>query len=503
MREQNRQVAARTLLPWLVCLALLAPGRAQQGDLDGSETLFTVMAAINMAGYDADLDSPSNHPLRREIRRYLAARNLNSIAKIREFFEQHRQDNWTAELSQYVSYALIAQGPPAFQLPRLTYDLPPDVQRLAGLSPLLEEFYREADIGSLYQKAQPAFEEVIARYHEPVSRAVFELNGYLRNPTSGVSGSRFRVVVSLLAAPNQIHTRSYRGDYAVVVSPSPELQIEEIRYAYLHYLLEPAVTRNAPKLEEKRALGDYALGAPFLPEHYKRDFLLLATSSLIKAIEARLAPVPEAEKKARVEQAYRLGYILAPHFAEQLPVYEKQEQSMQLYFGQMVEAIDLAREEARAQNLEFLQERPVRLVKPVPVAPPEPTGAQKALEEAEELYRKRDLENARQAFLKVLRDTNEKPLQARAYYGLARVATLMNDGELARSLFEKTLESAPDPPERAWALVYLGRLSDVAGEADKAAEYYREALATEGASPAAREMAAKGAAGAFRRTPAP
>ncbi len=492
-------MTGRLLIPLIISLALAAPARAQESQLDGSETLFTVVAAINMAGYDADLDSPSNHPLRREIRRYLAARNLTSVPKIKGFFDEHRQDNPTAELSQYITYALITGGPPKFDLPALTYQLPPDAQRLQGLGPLLGDFYQEADIHSLYQKAQPAFEEVIARYHEPLSRALFELNGYLRNPTSGVSGSRFRVIICLLAAPNQIHTRSYRGDYSVVVTPSAESEIADIRYAYLHYVLEPVVTQNAAKLEENKALGDYALGAPFLPEHYKQDFLLLATSSLIKAIEARLAPVPPAEKKAKVEEAYRLGYILAPHFADQLRAYEKQDQSMRLYFGQMVEAIDLAREEARAENLEFIQKRPVRLAKPAEAKPVEPSRARKMLEEAEELYRKRDLESAREAFLKVLRETGEKPLQAKAYYGLARVATLKNEAELARSLFEKTLDSSAEPQDRAWSLVYLGRLSDLAGEADKAAEYYREALATEGASPSAREMAEKGAAGAFRR----
>ena len=44
---------------------------AQQGQLDASPTLFTVMAAINAAGYDADLDSPNNNPLRKAVR-YLA-----------------------------------------------------------------------------------------------------------------------------------------------------------------------------------------------------------------------------------------------------------------------------------------------------------------------------------------------------------------------------------------------------------------------------------------------
>jgi hypothetical protein len=41
---------------------------AETGQLDASPSLFTVMAAINAAGYDADLASPNNHPLRMQIR---------------------------------------------------------------------------------------------------------------------------------------------------------------------------------------------------------------------------------------------------------------------------------------------------------------------------------------------------------------------------------------------------------------------------------------------------
>ena len=33
-----------------------------EGQLDGSKSLFAVLAAINVAGYDAELNSPSNDP---------------------------------------------------------------------------------------------------------------------------------------------------------------------------------------------------------------------------------------------------------------------------------------------------------------------------------------------------------------------------------------------------------------------------------------------------------
>ena len=45
-----------------------------------------------------------------------------------------------------------------------------------------------------------AVEEFAVLYQPPVNEAIFELNGYLRNPTSGVSGRSFQIVLSLLAA---------------------------------------------------------------------------------------------------------------------------------------------------------------------------------------------------------------------------------------------------------------------------------------------------------------
>ena len=52
---------------------------AETGQLDASPSLFTVMAAINAAGYDADLASPNNHPLRMAIRQELAKRKIPSL----------------------------------------------------------------------------------------------------------------------------------------------------------------------------------------------------------------------------------------------------------------------------------------------------------------------------------------------------------------------------------------------------------------------------------------
>ncbi len=473
---------------------------AEQGELDASPSLFAVLAAVNAAGYDADLDSLANHPLREAVRKELAAKRIPCLDELKRFFRDHRQKDWTSELSQYVSFALVVDGPPAFDFRLKVNELPPDVMALDGFQPLLVRFCREADVASLWKKAQPDFEAAIARYHAPVIGAVGQVNAYLRAEASGIRGWRFQVYVDLLGAPNQIQTRSYANEYFVVVTPSPEPQVADVRHAYLHFQLDPLATRYADDVLKKKAVGDYALGAPYLEQAYKSDFLLLASECLIKAVESRLEPGSPQRKQALVQQALGEGYILTPHFAEQLALYESQDRSMRYFYPDLISSIDFRKEERRLENVQFSEERPVRKAKEVPVPRrPEPTGAEKALQEAEQLYSDRQLPQAREAYLKLLQQPSDAPVRAKAYYGLARIAALQKDPELAEKLFQQVLQSSPDPQTGAWAHVYLGRLADLAGERESAQEHYKAAAAIAGASAAAREAAQKGLQEGFKK----
>src|SRR5580658_6381526 len=247
-------------------LAISAAAQAQPqpppGQLDGSETLFTVLAAINCAGYDGDLESGANSPVRRLVRQTISAKNLNSVEALKKFFAAHRQPDSVAELNQYVSFALTLEGPPDFRSAVKPEELPMDVRKLDGLIPLIAAFYRQADIAELWKQVRPAYDQTIAAYHPGVTKALFETNGYLRNPTSGYRGRRFQIYVDLMGAPNQIQTRSYKDDYFVVVTPSTEPQIQEIRHAYLHYLLDPLALRYFEQLVRLKALADFAQPAP-------------------------------------------------------------------------------------------------------------------------------------------------------------------------------------------------------------------------------------------------
>ncbi len=480
--------------------SLLAAPQAplEQGQLDASQTLFTVMAAINAAGYDAELDSPSNSPVRDMVRKAIAANPPACLADLKTFVATHRQKDPTAELSQYISFALSVDEPPAFQYRYRLNELPPDVAALDGFQKLLAAFYKEAAIDQLWRKVQPAYEDAIARYHGPAMNALLQVNAYVRSSTSAAMGSRFQIYVDLLGAPNQIQTRSYKNDYFIVVTASPEVQGDDIRHGYLHHIIDALAVRYSVELEKKKALLDYAQPAPLLAPYYKSDFLLLATECLIKAVESRLAP--SAKRQGLVDEAFREGFILTPAFAEALPAYEKQEQSLRFFFPELVNAIDLKREDQRLEKVEFATRRAERTVKVVPAEQPVAlTGPQKTLEEAEQFYAGRDLDKAKATYLKLLKETDQKPLHARAYYGLARIATLQRDPELAEQLFQKTLDSTPDPQTAAWAHVYLGRLADAAGDRELATRRYQAALDVQGGSDAARSAAQKGLSAAFDR----
>lgn len=470
------------ILPWALAAQPNAPG-----GLDASKSLFAVLAAINAAGYDAEADSPSNHPLRAITRQVVIGRKPPILKRLREFYAAHRTGDPTADLSQYISFALSVDGPPSFKPKFAPINMPPDTIALEGLGPILAEFHEQAGLEQLWEQAQPAFEEAIARYHEPITQAVLESNLYLRFPTSGPGGRRFQVYVDLLGAPNQVHTRSFADEYFVVVTPSAQLRTKDIRHAYLHYLLDPIAIRHAGLLEKKKDVHDLAGGSPLLREEYKSDFALLTGMCMVKAVEARFEG---KNGPAAVETAMREGFVLTAYFYESLPTYEKQDQAFRLFAPELLKAIDPVKEDQRIAKVQFATRRAERMVRAAaPPDPPKPEGADLTLAEAEQAYLKRNLGPAKAGYRQVIEGASGGPLKAKAYYGLARIAALEKNPELAQQLFEQALESQPEPFEKAWCHVYLARLALAAGEPDMARKQYQAALAVDGASEGARKAA--------------
>ncbi len=486
----------RTLFLAAICLLSVplfpSPGLrgAENLTLGVSENLFAVLAAANAAGYDEGIDLPDNSPVRRQLRDALAKQNIAVLPDLKRYYRKHMQRNGVEDLSEYISYALSVTGPPDFAWRTRDVDVPPDAMALSEFTPLLIDFYRQANLAALWQNLRPAYEKEMEKYHSPIVATTTAVDGYLRVPAGGYLGRRFQVFVDLLGAPEQVQTRNYGDDAFVIVTSTEKPRIFDIRHAYLHFEIDPIVIKYGIALDQKRSLIDFVQTAP-LDAGFKRDFVLLANESLIKAVESRLD-----KNKGEIDQAARQGYVLTPFFAEQLPVFEKQEQGMRYYFPEMADAIDLKREDTRISAIKFDPAPLVRLGKQVTVPAPEPTLSPSAqtLEKAEDFYLKRslnsaNLDDAKQLYLKSLEQNGSAAEHAQAWYSLARIAVLQKQPDNAVKLFEKTLGASPDDPTKAWTLVYLARLSMAAGDPEKAAKFYQEALGVPGASEPARKAA--------------
>ena len=91
---------------------------------------------------------------------------------------------------------------------------------LAGLTPLLIDFYRQAHLADLWQKVRPAYESELQKYHSPLINMTTVINSYLRVAAGGYLGRRFSVFIELLGEPEQIQTRNYGDDAFVIATPS-------------------------------------------------------------------------------------------------------------------------------------------------------------------------------------------------------------------------------------------------------------------------------------------
>ena len=218
--------------------------------LETSETLFTVLTAINTCGYDQELSA--SDPLRTQIRSEVAKAVEDTtgaqdvIAPMCAFYRQHQGAENARDLSQYVSLALYLQEPPTFTLKVKPSELPPDAAPLADMVPLMQAFYQKIGLHAIWERHRARYTELMDVYHDPLAKMTFDTEIYLKMPSAGYLGRQFIVYLDAMGAPGQTNARNYAADYYVVISPTSgtAIKLQQIRHTYLHYLLDPLALKN-------------------------------------------------------------------------------------------------------------------------------------------------------------------------------------------------------------------------------------------------------------------
>jgi hypothetical protein len=444
--------------------------------LDTSETLFSVLAAINSCGYNAELDS--SDPVRLQIRDEVAkATQAFDQAKeesllLCQFYHDHEQPEPSRTLSQYVSLALRLEAPPGFAFKVKDADLPPDAAQVAGIVPILQKFYDVAGLHSIWLRHQVVYSGLSARYHDPLAKVLFDTEIYLRLQSAGYLGHSFTVYLDAMGAPGQTNARDYGADYYVVISPGSgsALKMEQIRHTYLHYLLDPLAAKYPNGIRRLTPLLMSVKKSP-MDESFKQDVSLLVTECLIRAIEVRTsgpAKEPEAQRQASVEQSVKQGYILTAYFYDALAKFEKSPVGLRNGYSELVNGIDLGKEQRLAALTKFSAVADPELLRVSRPAEP------RLLVTAEQRLSAGDSDGAKKLAQQALDAKSEDP--GRAFFILAQVATMNRDLQGARNYFEQALGVAHEPKVVAWSHIYLGRIFDLQEERAAALDHYRAAL---------------------------
>ena len=342
-----------------------------QVSLETSETLFTVLTAINTCGYDQELNA--SDPLRAQIRSEVGKAIQNTpeaqdtIAPLCAFYREHQGADPSRELAPYVSLALYLGEAPTFTPKAKQAELPPDAAGVAGLVAFLQPFYEKAGLHAIWERHRERYNELTQIYHAPLAKMTFDTEIYLKLPSSGYLGRQFTVYLDAMGAPGQTNARNYGSDYYVVISPSAgtAIKMQQIRHTYLHYLLDPLALKNGASFTRLEPLLDEVKPAP-MDEVFKEHISLLVTECLIRAIETRTmgAKVPESERDEIIHEADVEGYVLTRYFYDALAKFEKDPAGMRNAYAGMLGSIDVGREMKRVSQIQFAGEAAPELLQP-------------------------------------------------------------------------------------------------------------------------------------------
>ena len=451
--------------------------------LDTSETLFTVLAAMNTCGYDVSVNISDAQRLnvRAEVQRNLRESEdaQGAVTAMCDWYQAHRSKDAVHDLSQYISLALYLQGPPHF-LPKVKEDdLPPDAAPLAGFGALLEPFYDKAALHAIWERHRANYAALVFRYHEPLAKMVFDTNIYLKMQSGGYLGRTFTIYLDFLGDPNQANARNYGTDYYVVVFPLPDpaasesLKMQEIHHAYLHYLLDPLAEKHPSAIKRLEPLLQSVKRAP-LEDIFKTDISLLVTECLVRAVEIRTSgtkQTAEAMRTQAVDDAVKQGYVLTRYFYNALVAFEKDPAGLRAAYRDLLDNIDLKQEQKAANEIQYANVTAPELVQLSRLEDRRmlPT-AEKRLAAGDS---KGAQELAQQALDRKIGD------QGRALFILAQVAVANKNRESAVENFQKAIQATKDPKVVGWSHVYLGRILDMKEDREAAMNEYRAALNTD------------------------
>jgi len=469
--------------------------------VDGSEAMFTTMCALLASGFEADVSAQNWSPMRAQLRDRLQHQQGPAVDALRAFYKQHELADAGQMLSRYLWFGLVSGPAPKFEPILRRDELPPEVIALEGFQEILSNYYKEQKIGPLWRQVQPVYNHEIEQIHDSVAQVVFVATGYLREILDPTNPRSFTIIVEPLVG-RITNVRNFGDHYALVVSGAADVPLDNVRHAFLHFLLDPLPLQYSHVIAVKLPLFLTAASAPRLDPDLKDDYPSYFAECTVRAVELKLKKASPGERESALEIDDADGYVLVRPLYAALTKFEQSEPGMKLYFPDLVRSIDVATEQKRVATIKFPRadakrdstqaEVVARRRQAAPTTVPNDAEAIAALTEGEQRIAEKNPRAAEASFQKVL---VKYPDQPRAWYGLGVVAMMEQDGTRAKEVFGRLTSgehaATQDPLVLAWSHVHLGTIYDIEGHPDRAKVEYEAALAVEGAPEKARQAASK------------
>ena len=458
--------------------------------------LFTVMAALNLAGFDYESEDRQLSETRIRLRQDLGQLDPQLKERLRSFYQSHRgvQDE-SQEQAAYTSLALLLLGPPTFTLSTDEENLLGGARRVLGFENLVRELYGTAGIESLWNRYLTHYTAQLASYRPILVKVIQESLRYFRIRPRVVLDRQIIFMVDPLNAQGIVNARNLRRKYYVVVGATDDPSSNHVRlqHEYLHVLIDPLVEKFGPILLKQRELLLMAQDQPRIKSDRRERYLVIVAESLIESILLRLHPGNNLESD--FVRLFREGLIFVPYFYQNLKQYETNDMlsfpsySESLFAG--IQKSEIREDEKRISTLEnkIITEERDQLARQQEAQErvEQKRRIKSLLDEAGRLLGEKEYRMAQEKLNELLR---EDPGNGNAFFYLAQIASQEKEYELALGYYRQASEASDIPSwARAWALLRMGRLLAFRGRFDEARIRFDQVLKMEGELRGARQEA--------------
>jgi hypothetical protein len=477
--------------------------------IEPDKRLIVVMAALEVAGLNTTLSADGKgigDKFREDLREDLQSLNPETRTKLKIFVDQYKRHYpklTPAEIAApFVSLAYALGPTPELADPFKTDDLPGDLLEVFDFAPLVREFYRKSNIEIKLPRYMQIYREQGDELRASTREMTLELLDYLhtrpqlnyvdksvtKTKVKGktLSKTEFRerkrqffVVPDLLAPIGTINFRNVGDDYYVIVPPKTNMLSSEARRAYLQFVFDALVVKNAKELTPFRPGIKELLAKQNAPDVYlsvirslvsaadakQTEYVkvLIATDQarrkidLTNGIEAKKAVSAELDKfkKAQADEValqlsedYENGAVLNFYFAEQFKGLEDSGFDIDGSFRDILLSLDTTKEfdrlsqfaDARKRALQARQERREKSMQNSQTDATKADIFRKRIMEVEAVINVKNYEKADKELAELLKEFPEN--QARIFYAQGRVASLSATEAIDETIRNERLERA-------------------------------------------------------------